>query len=146
MSVAFAKAQPYGDWGKCLVDFATFDSYPEFQAAVALDSSTGIDWWLRNDPPCFRINTPIGWFEPDFIYGRSSGIRGVLEVKGDFLWQGPESPEEIKAESACEWVRAQNALAGEGGTNWEFALVIDDDVADASHIDALRAVAKRKEP
>src|SRR5262249_19931327 len=139
MSTDFEPGRPYSGWVRSLVPLATFDSEPELVAAIALDSSNDLEWWLRNDPPRFALPTPIGGFEPAFIYGRQRGgrpVHGILEIKGDYLWHGPESSEGIKATAACDWVRHQNAIVGH--TIWEFATVLASDVGSAPHIDALR--------
>ena len=141
----FEPRRPYGGWTRCLVDFVVLDTLPELQAARALDDSTDVHWWLRNDPVVFHIDTPVGAFEPDFLYERTKGsIRGILEVKGDFLWDGPQSKERHKAQAACSWTQAVNGESA--APQWEFALVVAEDVADAPHIDALRAVARSRVP
>ena len=137
----FEPHRAYGGWSRCLVDFVVFDSLPELLAAKALDASTDVRWWLRNDPVVFRIDTPVGVFEPDFIYERSrDATRGVLEIKGDFLWDGPNSKERRKADAAQSWTIAVNSAGGK--PMWEFALVLAEDVPGAPHIDALRHVAR----
>ena len=141
----FEPYRPYGGWRRCLVDLAVFETLGELRAARALDASTDVNWWLRNDPVVFRIDTPVGGFEPDFLYERAKNpIRGILEIKGDFLWDGPQSKDRRKAQAACSWTEAGNAAST--GPPWEFALVIDDDVPGAPHIDALRAVACSRVP
>lgn len=141
----FEPKRPYSGWSRCLVDFVVFDTFPELLAARALDGSADVRWWLRNEPVVFRIDTPVGSFEPDFLYERShNSIRGILEVKADFLWDGPNSKDRRKAQAACNWTTAVNAESD--GARWEFALVVADDVQDAPHIDALRAVARDRVP
>jgi type III restriction enzyme len=143
----FVKHAPYSGWRRSLVDLASFDSRPEFVAARALDVSTDLTWWHRNDPPVFVIETPVGDFEVDFLYERTvSGqkTRGLLEIKGDFLWSGPSSPDQIKANAACRWVAAQNQV--DGGIHWEFALVLESDVPATPHIEQLISNARMREP
>jgi hypothetical protein len=141
----FEPRRPYGGWARCLVDFVVFDTLPELLAARALDGSSDVRWWLRNDPVVFRIETAVGAFEPDFLYERANDpIRGILEVKGDFLWDGPNSKDRRKAQAACSWTAAVNAESD--GARWEFALVVAEDIPDAPHIDALRAVAQSRMP
>jgi type III restriction enzyme len=141
----FEAHRAYAGWTRCLVDFVVFDTLPELHAARALDASTDVRWWLRNNPVVFHIDTPVGAFEPDFLYERTKGsTRGILEVKGDFLWDGPNSKDRHKAQAACSWTEAVNAAST--GPRWEFAVVIAEDVPDAPHIDALRAVARSRVP
>ena len=59
---------PIGGWNKCLHEAAAFESRGEYAAATILDSAAVVDWWFRNDPARFRIPTPVGNFEPNFVY------------------------------------------------------------------------------
>ena len=96
----------------------------------------------------FKIDTPVGGFEPDFIYERSGTVtRGLLEIKGDFLWSGPDSKDQRKARAACAWTTAVNAAARDhGDVPWEFAVVLAEDVPTAAHLDGLRAIARTRAP
>lgn len=144
---SFQSKVPYTGWTKSLIEFATFDTTPEFVAARALDNSSDLSWWYRNDPAKWTLLTLSGKFEPDFIYERNGGTRGILEIKAEFLWSAPGSEARVKSETACEWVAAQNEFSQEnGGPMWEFATVIDADVAGTGHLDDLRSVAIISEP
>jgi len=74
---------PIGGWKRCVHQAASFESRGEFKAACLLDATDNLDWWLRNDPPLLRIPTPVGYFEPDFVYRRRRGmiIMGLLEIR-----------------------------------------------------------------
>jgi Endonuclease domain len=134
---------PISGWRKCLHEAAAFESRGEYAVATILDHSAAIDWWFRNDPARFRIPSPVGNFEPDFVYlaKRSNDeAYGLLEVKGEIFWDGEGSDPRIKSEAACRWVEAANA-ADAGGPAWEFALVLDTDAIDAGSLEGLRSVA-----
>ena len=59
---------PIRNWKKCVYEAALFESRPEFHAARLIDNDASVRWWIRNDPVQFKIATPAGYFEPDFIY------------------------------------------------------------------------------
>ena len=112
-----------------------------------MDDSAAVTWWVRNDPAIFRIPTPIGNFEPDFLYlvERDGHMGyGILEVKSDVFWDGPGSDARVKANSAREWVRAVNAAAKI--VPWEFAIVLDQDAISAASLEALRDIALLRYP
>lgn len=126
---AFRPRLPIGPWSRGAHEAYLFDTPNEFLAARILDQTDGVSLWLRNDPPSFVIPTPVGNFEPDFLYVRAkSGAtsNGMLEIKGEFLYEAPEQKDPIKVRAACEWV--QRANAGGADPRWEFAMVFDADV------------------
>lgn len=130
---------PIGGWKKCVYEAAAFDSKPEYNVADILDSAQQIDWWLRNDPPILRLPTPIGYFEPDFLYRLSDGTDGLLEVKGDIFWDGPGSDARIKGEAGCAWCSAVTSAKSEHA--WEFLEVLEHDALEAQTLEELRAFA-----
>jgi hypothetical protein len=139
---------PIGGWNKCLHEAAAFESRGEYAAATILDRSAAVDWWFRNDPARFRIPTPVGNFEPDFVYSASrskTATYGVLEIKADIFWNGEGSDPRIKSEAACRWVEAANAAAI-GGPCWEFAIVLDTDAIAAGSLEELRRIALMAAP
>jgi hypothetical protein len=90
----------------------SFDVIPEYRVALALDRSSQIDWWVRNQPRRMRIDTPAGRFFPDFIVfplpsGAEPPVTWLLEVKGDLYWDPPDSPARVKSRAATEWCRRQ---------------------------------------
>jgi hypothetical protein len=131
---------PIAGWRKCLHEAAAFDGRGEYAAATILDTSAAVEWWFRNDPPLFRIPTPVGNFEPDFVYlaNRSKAqVYGVLEVKGEIFWDGVGSDPRVKSEAACRWVEAANTEPS-AGPQWEFAIVLDTDAIEAGSLEELR--------
>lgn len=138
----FEKHLPIGPWRRCVLEACVFDNYQEFRAALALDRTESVLWWIRNDPVVLSIPTPVGGFEPDFLYLRNPSnriIRGALEVKGDFLWSAPEQPDRIKALAAAEWIKKANEICP--GEPWELAVVGDQEAKTATHIGDLLAAA-----
>lgn len=138
---------PIRGWKRCVHEAAAFDSQGEYAAATLLDDATAIVWWLRNDPPLLKIPSPIGNFEPDFVYlvkrtGRLS--LGVLEIKNDVLWDGEGSSARVKAKAAGEWAKAQTEAAAD--TVWEVATVLDQDALDAASFEEMRKNALLRFP
>ncbi|WP_246776061.1 hypothetical protein [Methylobacterium aquaticum] len=123
---------PIGGWKKCVYSAAAFESAPEYHAAKILDKDASVVWWLRNDPAQFRIPTPAGYFEPDFIYlatMKGSNRMRILEIKGEHLWNGPGSSARVKAAGAAAWAKAVHEAKTE--PYWEFHEVLGQD-AEAS--------------
>lgn len=134
---------PISGWRKCLHEAAAFEGRGEYAAAMILDNAAAVEWWFRNDPPILRLPTPIGYFEPDFMYrtrgGEGRGY-GLLEVKASIFWNGEGSDPRIKSTAACRWVEAANA-ASPNAPRWEFAVVLDTDAIDAGSLEELRTNA-----
>jgi Endonuclease domain len=129
----FERHVAIGPWTRCVFEACIFDNYQEFRAAQALDRTESVVWWARNDPAVFVIPTPVGGFEPDFLYVRSIShqmVHGALEIKGDFLWRSPEQPDRIKAQAALEWVNKANEISPD--EPWEIAVVSDQEAKAAT--------------
>ena len=138
---------PIRGWTKCVHEAAAFESRGEYAVAHLIDDSATVVWWVRNDPAIFRIPTPIGYFEPDFLYLVERGgppTYGILEVKADVFWDGPGSDARVKADAAREWVRAANAAAAT--IQWEVAIALDQDAIAAASLEALHTVALLRYP
>jgi len=138
---------PIRGWSKCVHDAAAFESRGEYAVAHLIDGAARVAWWVRNDPVVFRIPTPIGYFEPDFLYffeGGGPPTYSILEVKSDVFWDGPGSDARVKAHAACEWVRTVNATLA--NVRWEFAIVLDQDAIGAASLEALRNIALLRYP
>lgn len=134
---------PISGWRQCLHEAAAFEGQGEYAAATILDNASVVDWWFRNDPVRFRIPTPVGNFEPDFVYCAKRGPSvsyGVLEVKGEIFWDGEGSDPRVKSDAARRWVGAANAAGGDR-PSWEFAVVLDTDALAAGSLEELRRVA-----
>jgi hypothetical protein len=132
MEMSFFRV-PIAGWKKCAYEAAAFESAPEYHAAKLLDSESSVVWWLRNDPVQFRIPTPAGYMEPDFVYlveAKFLKRMRILEVKGEHLWNGPGSSARIKAAGAAAWAKA--VFEAKCDPSWEFHEVLGQDVK-ASH-------------
>ncbi|MBX7135121.1 MAG: DEAD/DEAH box helicase family protein [Fimbriimonadaceae bacterium] len=129
---------PIKGWAKCVHAAARFDTEGEFLTAMVLDQSKSVDWWARNDPAVVRIPTPIGAFEPDFIFRQTNGRHVALEIKGSVLWSPTDSDARVKSRAAVRWVEKLNGVS-EG--SWGYALVLDDDVRGVGSVEELIGVA-----
>lgn len=133
---------PIRGWRKCVHEAAAFDSAGEYGAATLLDDAGVISWWFRNDPAIFKIPSPSGNFEPDFVYRANRGGReifGALEVKSDIFWDGPGSDARIKAAAAGEWIRTINKAGPP--VAWELAVVLDQEALTVRSLEELLSVA-----
>lgn len=132
---------PIDSWERCCHAAAIFDTAGEARVAWTLDSDTATQWWARNDPAAVRVPTPIGMYEPDFVFQRSSGSGSeivMLEVKGGWLWQPQDSDARIRARAASAWAAAVNSASPALGiAHW---VVLDDDVKTAASIGDLQAL------
>ena len=129
---------PIRGWKKNVHVAAAFDTQGEYATALVLDASAAIEWWFRNDPAQVRIPTPVGFFEPDFVYkraGEQPDRFGLLEIKGEFLWDGPESRERIKSAAACAWADA--IARAETQVRWDVAVTLDQDARGAATFEDL---------
>lgn len=136
---------PIKGWKKNVHVAAAFDTLGEYATACVLDSSSAIEWWFRNDPAQIRVPTPVGFFEPDFVYkrtGAAPGRYGLLEIKGEFLWDGPGSRDRIKSAAACAWADAISHA--NAGVKWDVAVTLDQDAREASTFEDLVANAADK--
>jgi hypothetical protein len=94
-----------------------------------------------------KIPTPAGNFEPDFVYRFKHGagaVMGALEIKGEVFWDGEGSVPRIKAAAACAWAEATKV--GGDVADWEFSLVLEQDVLTARTFEELKQLAERHYP
>jgi superfamily II DNA or RNA helicase len=137
---------PHAGWQRCVHEAVPFDVAAELELARILDRDSAINWWVRNDPARLRIATPIGNYEPDFVFLRriDRNPQAVLvEAKHGGLWKPPESDARVKARAAEAWCRAVNSI---GGTyDWQYWLLLNDDIEDASSVADLECVKVRVE-
>jgi hypothetical protein len=139
---------PVGGWRRCVHAEAAFESPGEFAAAKLLDSARAVEWWARNDPVILRIPTPAGYFVPDFVYrhvaSNGSPCFGILEIKGSVFWDGDGSDARVKADAACRWAKAVHEA--QCGVTWGFAVVLEQDVKDATSFEAMLAASLQRFP
>lgn len=129
----FRLRHPYVGWSIGLHDVYAFDSWPEAKVAKLIDRS-GAAWWVRNQPRRFKVETPAGMFNPDFMIALTWSAATkeilVLEVKADVFWAPPDGKAQLKAKAARVWIEAQNAA--QQGVKWSFGLATESAV-DASY-------------
>jgi len=105
--------KPYR-WTRAGHEAYAFDAEPEAMAAVLLDRAEEVEWWVRNAPVRFEIETPAGGqYRPDFVVKvRSEKAPSylLLEPKADIRWSDPQSEERLKNRAALEWAERQRAL------------------------------------
>ncbi len=133
---------PINGWKRSVYEAVLFDSSPEYHAAKLLDNDKSVVWWFRNEPVKVRIPTPAGYLEPDFVYlVEQNGFQkmGLLEVKGEHLWNGPGSAPRIKAAGAVAWARAIREAQIE--PVWEFHEVLGQDVVSSNTLGSMLNVA-----
>jgi superfamily II DNA or RNA helicase len=116
---------PISGWARCLHQAVPFDSEPEYSTARILDSSTEIDWWLRNQGGALTLDTPAGRYSPDFaVMVKTDGITVLLEVKGAHLF-GPDSEARLKKKAAKIWCEVVSSATKQ---RWEHWLLPDSEV------------------
>ncbi|MDR1231425.1 MAG: hypothetical protein LBK61_08495 [Spirochaetaceae bacterium] len=68
----------------------------EFQCAKALDAEPQVKFWLRNvarHPASFKLPTSTDFFYPDFVAMLNDGRILVVEYKGEYLAETPDTKE-----------------------------------------------------
>lgn len=107
------------------VNHCVFDSTWEASDMFALDRSSCITAWVKNDHLGFEILYVFGGivrkYRPDFLIRLANGTMLVLEVKG----QDTEEAR-IKHEFLAEWVNAVNAHGGFGTWAWDVSYAPGD--------------------
>jgi superfamily II DNA or RNA helicase len=136
----FKKGQLYKGWMKGGYTACAFDSEPEVLAALLLDRSADVSWWVRNAPVRLEIDTPAGRYRPDFLVALSGeqGTFLILEVKADERWEDPLGEERLKNKAAHEWAERQRAA---GHRIW-IGLALETDVRRSASWAELQARLK----
>ena len=73
----------------------------EYLCAVAIDMNPKVEFWIRiieKSDDSFRLETPFGFFYPDFYVQLEDGRRFIVEYKGEQLWSNTDS--QLKETSA----------------------------------------------
>lgn len=79
----------------------------EYLCAVAIDMNPKVEFWIRiieKSDDSFRLETPSGFFYPDFYVQLKDGRRFVVEYKGEQLWSNVDS--QLKREVGRQWEKA----------------------------------------
>jgi type III restriction enzyme len=118
----------YTGFTKSLYDHDRFDSGTEKAVAVILDDADEIDVWVRLQ----RGDLKIVWesdgrsYEPDFVAVAKDGTHWLVEPKADReLDSAAVKGKEVAAKRWANYVSSQT------GTEWEYLLVGETDVAEA---------------
>ncbi len=132
----FERGQMYRGWKKGIHSAYSFDSKPEALLASLLDRAPEVTWWVRNDPPKFKLDTPAGHFRPDFIVftGVVNPETIVLEAKGDHMWVDPSHESRLKSSAAKEWATMQRSV----GYPILAAIALQSDIEKCSSWDELK--------
>jgi type III restriction enzyme len=105
---------------KSHINVCVYDSTWEASDAFALDNSSEVAAWAKNDHLGFEVfyvyRGVVRKYRPDFLVRLRSGDMLVLETKG----QGT-AEEEVKHQYMEEWILAVNAHGGFG--RWRWAVV-----------------------
>jgi len=105
---------------KSHINVCVYDSTWEASDAFALDNSSEVAAWVKNDHLGFEVfyvyRGVVRKYRPDFLVRLRSGDMLVLETKG----QGT-AEEEVKRQYMEEWILAVNAHGGFG--RWRWAVV-----------------------
>ena len=95
----------------------------EFRCAQAIDSVTGVKFWVRNvarHPASFWLPTARGKFYPDFVALLEDGRLMVVEYKGSHIAEGPDTAEkrtigelwERRSDGVCLFLIAEKLVDG----------------------------------
>ena len=123
----------FGGFGKCCFHFQRFDSDPERQLAVLLDSAeeTTVQRWMKPAENQFQIEYESGRrYNPDFVVETDSKFL-IIEVKAKNEMSDPVV--KSKAEAARRWVYYANQVAKDSGKDeWLYLLVPHDEIKPSS--------------
>ncbi len=81
----------------------------EYLCAVAIDMNPKVEFWIRiieKSDDSFRLETPFGFFYPDFYVQLEDGRRFIVEYKGEQLWSNTDS--QLKRDIGKQWEKASN--------------------------------------
>jgi type III restriction enzyme len=105
---------------KSHINVCVYDSTWEASDAFALEDSSEVAAWVKNDHLGFEVfyvyRGVVRKYRPDFLVRLRSGDMLVLETKGQDTEQ-----DEVKRQYLKEWVQAVNAHGGFG--RWRWAVV-----------------------
>ncbi len=125
----FNRKAGYEGWERSPYAQAWFDSTPERDAAIAIDSADEVELWVR----LHRNDLPILWSEfneynPDFLVVEHDGPAYIVEIKGDS--SAETDSVKAKAEVARRW--ANEVSADEKvDREWRYLFVTESQVKQA---------------
>ena len=124
----FKVRQLYRGWSRGGHRAYAFDSEPEALLAKLLDQADGVEWWVRNSPTRFEIDTPAGRYRPDFVIKFTDGRYLILEAKADFRWEEPTGDARLKNQAAREWAKLQSIQ----GYNIDIAVALESNIRQSA--------------
>lgn len=134
------KKYVFGGFGKCCFHFQKFDSDPERQLAVLIDSSaeTSVKRWMKPAENQFQIEYETGRrYNPDFVVETDKEIL-IIEVKAKN--EMSDSVVLSKARAARRWVYYANQVAkGAGKKEWFYLLVPHNEITPSSSLAGIKA-------
>lgn len=79
----------------------------EYLCAEAIDMNPKVEFWIRiieRSDDSFRLETPKGFFYPDFYVQLKDGRTFIVEYKGEQLWSNEDS--QLKRDVGRQWEKA----------------------------------------
>jgi type III restriction enzyme len=127
---SFKKGVGYGGWAKSLYEQNWFDSAPERDLAVVLDTSEDVAFWVRLLTGDLEIAWENGRYNPDLVAVEQEGTHWLIEVKSD---KGVADSEEVKLKrkAAQRWANHVSAAPKMNGVKWRYLLARESDIAAA---------------
>jgi type III restriction enzyme len=106
---------------KSHINFCVYDSTWEATESYELERAKEVDAWVKNDHLGFEIlyiwQGIVKKYRPDFLIRLGSGVKLVLEVKGQDTQENRS-----KRQFLDEWVKAVNSHGGFGVWAWDVVL------------------------
>jgi type III restriction enzyme len=128
----------FGPWSRCLQPLLRFSSDPERAFAVIVDTTEGVEKWLRPGERDFHIIWQgSSRYEPDYLI-ETKDAKLLCEVKR----AKDIDSREVKAKAAAAEAFCRNATAHEkqnGGKAWTYVLIPDDGIDAAQSLSGLVA-------
>lgn len=130
----------FGGFGKCCFHFQRFDSDPERQLAVMLDSAeeTTVQRWMKPAENQFQIEYESGRrYNPDFVVETDSKFL-IIEVKAKNELSDPVVMS--KTDATKKWISYANQITkGAGKKEWLYILVPHDEIKPSSTLAGIMA-------
>lgn len=125
------KGYAFEGWTRGLYALAWFDSAPERDFALIVDSSAEVDTWVRLHPGDIPIvySEAGNRYEPDFVVIETSGHHLLVEVKADK--DLPTLDVQAKRAAARRWANYVNDGLNAPAPRWTYLLISETDLRQA---------------
>lgn len=122
------KGYAFEGWTRGLYAIAWFDSAPERDFALIVDSSAEVDTWVRLHPGDIPIvySEAGNRYEPDFVVIETSGRHLLVEVKADK--DLPTQEVQAKRAAARRWANYVNDGLDAPAPRWTYLLISETDL------------------